>query len=254
MRFFWAGGAAGDVVAALAGYQNADGGFGRGLEVDISAPVSNPFAARLAMQVMRDLPAETCASMSAELQTWLVANQHEDGDWHFAPEVREAPLAPWFAGWEFPSLNPACCVAGMAHLTEISTPGMLERVFKLFREKASPEQAASGDFYRMLPYVEYVAIVGVPEQETYIGALAKGIRKANDVGSYADAQHFFDHAINAGSPLVEQLPAGLLSSWADVLIDEVLEDGGWPSPYDPAWRPWATASALVTLARLRKGV
>src|SRR5215211_6418367 len=41
-----------DVIAALATYQNPDGGFGQHLEIDIHAPDSQPFAVRLAMQVM----------------------------------------------------------------------------------------------------------------------------------------------------------------------------------------------------------
>ena len=56
----WRDGAADDVVAALSRYQNGDGGFGNGLEVDIAAPESNPFATRLAMQsllALTDRPA-----------------------------------------------------------------------------------------------------------------------------------------------------------------------------------------------------
>jgi hypothetical protein len=254
VRYHWRNGPAAEVISALATYQNDDGGFGKGLEVDIKAPVSNPFAARLAMQVMLMVPLDASSALSGPLKTWLVENQHDDGDWHFAPEVYESELAPWFAGWEFPALNPACCVAGLAHRLELTNPEMLDCVATLFTDKASTEEASGGEFYGMLPYVEYVESVDIPNREAYVDALAQGILKTDAEGAYADAQHFFDHAISAGPMLVERLPVDLLARWTDILLSEPSEDGGWPTPYDQAWRPWATASAMATLARLKHGL
>lgn len=253
-RHLWREGAAEDIIAALAAYQNTDGGFGNGLEVDIKSPVSNPFAARLAMQAMRLVDLDVSASMRARLLTWLADNQADDGDWHFAPEIYDAPLAPWFAGWEFPSLNPACCVVGNAIPLEIATDTMRSRVAALFADKASHEDARSGVFYQMLPYVEYVGVENVPNREAWLASLAEGIVRADEQGAYSDAGHFFDHALAAGPGLVRRLPGGLLTRWTDRLLSEAQDDGGWPSPYDPAWRPWATTTALITLSRLRDGM
>lgn len=140
------------------------------------------------------------------------------------------------------------------NLVGFATPQVLRRVAALFEEKASLEEAASGEFYGMLPYVEYLPGVDFPNRVAYVGAVEQGILKANAKGSYADAQHFFDHAINAGPALAARLPTELMSRWMDALLEEPSDDGGWPTPYDPAWRPWATASAMMTLARLKQGV
>lgn len=253
VRYHWANGSADDVIDTLADYQNEDGGFGRGLEVDISSPVSNPFAARLAMQVMATVPHTASERLQEPLQDWLIENQHEDGDWHFAPEVYQADLAPWFAGWEFPALNPACCVLGAANRLDLGTPDMLRRVATLFGRLASHEEARSDQFYAVLPYVEYVTNVDVPNQEVWVQSISEGIVATDAAGNYVDAQHFFDHAIGGRPILTERIPGDLLSRWADTLLAEPIDDGGWPTPYNPAWRPWATASALITLARLRDG-
>jgi hypothetical protein len=246
----WQGGPSEAVVHALDAYQNSDGGFGRGLEVDIKAPVSNPFATRLAMQVLLALPADAGAEMRRSLAAWLAANQHEDGDWHLAPEVLREEIAPWFAGWSFPSLNPACCLAGLANRLGIATPDMLARVDGLFRRLGSVEEARDGAFYNVLPYVEYVAGVSFPERDAYLAAIAGGIGSRE----YEDAGHFFDHALGGDPEVVARTSSERLAAEADRLMGEVGDDGGWPTPYDPAWRPWATTSALLTLARLRDGV
>jgi hypothetical protein len=250
VRSCWSDGASDAVATSLAAYQNEDGGFGKGLEVDIKAPISNPFAGRLAMQVMLTAPPSATEALRAPFARWLAAHQHEDGDWHFAPEVLQHEIAPWFAEWTFPSLNPACCIAGYAQRLGLATPEMLARVASLFERLGSTDEARTGQFYNVLPYVEYVAGIEFPERDDYVAAIAAGV----SMRSYDDAQHFFDHAINGGLDLVAQIPSELLSSQADRLMDEVANDGGWPTPYDPAWRPWATATAMTTLARLRDGV
>src|SRR5687768_10582142 len=47
--FHFAGGSRDALLAALGRYQNEDGGFGHGLEPDIAAPDSQPFATELAL-------------------------------------------------------------------------------------------------------------------------------------------------------------------------------------------------------------
>jgi len=253
IRYCWTNGPARDVTDALAAYQNDDGGFGRGLEVDIKSPASNPFAARIAMHTLLVVPNDTAPDLRDRLRIWLDRNQHKDGDWHFSPEIFKADLAPWFTAWEFPSLNPACCVAGLAKALGLATPRMLDRVESLFADKASPQEATSGNFYRMLPYVEYATSRDVQDHEVYVEAVAQGIIIGNEKDAYDDAKHFFDHALNAGEDVMALLPNDLLASWTNRLLQEPAMDGGWPTQYDPAWASWTTASALVTLARLRRG-
>lgn len=257
VRHLWHNAPTDAVVDALATYQNNDGGFSKGLEVDIKAPVSNPFAARLAMHVLLSLrqPAEPASGPVIEgLDRWLTTAQHEDGDWHFAPEVYQHDLAPWFAGWTFPSLNPACCLAGLAARLNLGTDELQARVRRLFDEKASLEEARTGEFYNLLPYVEYLASVDHPERDAYLDTLAANITATAERGAYADAGHFFEHAHGGGPDLLRRIPAPVIKSQAERLLAEPEDDGGWPSPYDPAWRPWATAANLALLATMRPSV
>ena len=246
----WSGGSAQAAMDALAAYQNPDGGFGNGLEVDIKSPASNPFAARLAMQVLLDLRDRPESDMVTNLQAWLVANQAEDGDWHFSAETKSGELAPWFAGWTFPSLNPACCIVGLANRLGISTPKMRNRVERLFSEKASLEEARTGEFYSLLPYVEYFGHGANEDRDGWLDAIAENISNTAKTNGYADAGHFWDHVLGGGPDIVSRISADVLSDFADALLAEQEEGGNWPSPYDPAWKPFVTARACSTLAHL----
>lgn len=252
----WSSGSPEVVIEHLAAFQNDDGGFGRGLEVDIGSPASNPFAARLAMSILLGLGVlpGNASDMTMALQQWLIANQADDGDWHFSRETRSGDLAPWFAGWTFPALNPACCLAGLANRLGIATPEMLERVARLFSDMASLDAARTGDFYNLLPYVEYTGGVEWEEREAYLDAIASNIAGSVSGGRYEDAGHFWEHVLGGGSDLVARLAVEMLSQQADRLLGEQGPDGGWPTPYNDAWRPLLTAQACCTLARLRDGI
>jgi len=249
LRHRWQGGSATDVLDGLEPYQQPDGGFA-GLEVDIKAPVSNPFAIRLAMQVMLSLREKPESPILERTAAWLQDNQNANGDWHFVPEIREHPLAPWFAGWSFPSLNPACSLAGLAHALDLATPGMLERVAALWEEHASLDDADSGDFYPMLPLVEYVAHINVDSLDVWLDSLAKGIGRGIAANSFGDAEHALEHIAGGGPDLVARLDPKDLTKVVDNVLADQQPDGGWPTPYDPAWRPWTTANMLVLLSRL----
>lgn len=249
IRYLWFDGSAEAVIAALAEYQNDDGGFGNRLEVDIHAPVSNPFAARLAMQVLAVMPSSAGRELRSALKQWLIDNQSEDGDWHFSEEVKAGFLQPWFAAWEFPALNPACCVAGYAKSLGLDTDQMMTRVAVLFADKASLTQVQEGGFYDLLPYVEYSRGVELPA--SYLDTIASSIARRAETNDMEDAEHFFTLTLNGSPEITARLPHELYLRYMSLLLTEPLNDGGWPTPYDEAWRPWTTANNLITLARLR---
>lgn len=236
-----------NVLAALAAYRNSDGGFGKALEPDIEAPVSQPFAVRMAMQILSSLGEGADGAMTDGLTGWLVRNQDEDGCWRLPPEVHDHALAPWFAGWTFPSLNPALCLSGLATRLGIGPALMHQRVRDLFDDLASLEEVAKGGFYELLPYVEYVPWVAHPRRDEYLEALASRITEIATAGGYDDAGHFFGHLGPANGPIAGMVSAELVSDWLDRLGEEQEQDGGWPSPYAHHWRSWATVSALEVL-------
>ncbi|MGB3328075.1 MAG: hypothetical protein WBA46_03920 [Thermomicrobiales bacterium] len=249
----WRDGAADDVVAALARYQNADGGFGNGLEVDIAATESNPFATRLAMQALlalRDRP-DAANAMLGGIDRYLTSAQDDGGDFRFSDAVKAGSLAPWFAGWTYPNLNPAACLAGLASRLGIGQPPMFARVDAMVESIGDPEELRTGGFYEILPYAEYAPLLAQNGHAELLETTVEGITAQLQAGAYEDASHALDHALGGGPVIAERIPEPLLSREATRLLGEQQDDGGWPSPYNPAWRPWTTATAFVHLATLR---
>jgi len=235
------------VIDALTAFQNDDGGFGRNLEVDIKAPDSQPFATRLAMYVLISVGASPEEPMVRRVEQWLERVQDEDGCWRFSPGVYDHELAPWFAEWTFPSLNPALGLTGAAKRLGIGSDRLFERVASLVDRLASAEEIEKGEFYSILPYVEYFPWVDHPRRAEFLDVLTDRIRRSAESGGYGDAGHFFEHVGSAGGEIARRLPRELLAAQLARLREEQQDDGGWPSPYDPAWRSMATAGAVATL-------
>jgi hypothetical protein len=236
-----------DVRAALASYQNGDGGFGQALEPDIAAPNSNPFAARIAMLLLLATKTAADAPISRRLAGWLDAAQGASGDWPFAQGVYQHPLAPWYAAWEFPSLNPALCLAGAATRLGIGSATMHQRVRDLADRLAKPEEIATASFYEILPLVEYFPWVDHPNREAFLVPLAAKIEADAGAGKYEDADHFFTHLGPASGDLAQRVSREVIDVQLDRLLAAQEVDGGWPSPYSPIWRSWTTATAVAVL-------
>lgn len=246
----WFEGEAHAVVEALAIYQNEDGGFGNGLERDIGAPQSNPFATWMALIYLRSIPLDASGAMRERVAAWLAENQAEDGDWHFSAATRSGRLAPWFAEWRFPSLNPACCLAAQSFSLGIATPQMLARVHELFTAQASIDAVRQGQFYDVMPYAEYSLTGSLPAE--YLDAVAETIVAWAREDRFDDAEHFFNLALRNAPELAARIPRSVIDDYVVRALEEQQDDGGWPSPYDAAWRPAATAAVLSGLARVNR--
>src|ERR1051326_2151310 len=142
------------MLATLARYQNADGGF-HGLEVDIKAPDSNPFATELALSICLKANTPREHPLLQKAVAYLEQTQEENGNWRFAPGVYEHELAPWFQGWEWPNLNPACTLSGLLKELGLGSATLHARVERLFAQLAQLNDLTGDGFYLVRPYASY---------------------------------------------------------------------------------------------------
>src|SRR3712207_6265951 len=86
-----------DVYGRLASFQNADGGFGHGLEPDHRVDASTPLATPVALQILRALKAPAGHPLVRGAMRYLLESyDHERQRWPIVPpETATAPHAPW---------------------------------------------------------------------------------------------------------------------------------------------------------------
>lgn len=118
-RYAFEDGSREDVLAALAVYQNEDGGFGHGLEADCLNPNSSPVQTWAATQILMEVGLEDAEHPIVRgILRYLEATPDFDGHlWAGLTGVRsndDFPHAPWwsYAPEEPPTYNPTTSLAG----------------------------------------------------------------------------------------------------------------------------------------------
>jgi len=237
-----------ELLKVLSAYQNEDGGFGHGLEVDISAPESNPFATELALLICIQVGVTPEHPLIRKTVDYLENTQEDDGDWSFSPAIYEHELAPWFQGWERPNLNPACTLCGLLKELGLGSEQLHQKVERMFQQLAVPDDLASDEYYSVRPYAYYyLPDWEHPQREFYLSGVLWWLIRVHVNGKIADSGHFFDYVRAPYTYTGVHLPEAILSERLDMLISEQADDGGWPTPYNPMWRGWFTIQNLLVL-------
>ena len=123
-RFHFENGPDIDVWRELGTFQNADGGFGRALEIDLRTPDSSAIATTHALQIARELKLtsdhELVRRAMDYLRTTCATGNHV---WPIIPATaNNAPHAPWWttknlaASWNHFRANPTAEIAGYLFL------------------------------------------------------------------------------------------------------------------------------------------
>ncbi|HLW03241.1 MAG TPA: hypothetical protein VKT82_31635 [Ktedonobacterales bacterium] len=235
------------LLTVLARYQNPDGGF-RGLEVDIKAPESNPFATELALLICLQANTPREHPLLQKTVVYLEQTQEENGNWRFVPGIYEYELAPWFQGWEWPNLNPTCTISGLLKELGLGSERLHARVKHLFTQLARVEDLTSDEFYSVRPYAYYFLPEWTyPQRELYISGVLWWLIRQHFGDKGLDGNHFFAYVRHPNTYTARNLPESILSKQLDRLQAEQEDDGGWPTPYDTNWRGWTTIQNLIIL-------
>lgn len=246
--FHFSGGSQAVLLEALAAYQNADGGFGHGLEIDIDAPASNPFASELALQYCLEAKISAADPLVQKLVAYFEETQAEDGCWRFSPAVYDHPMAPWFQGWTWPNLNPSCIIAGFLREYGLGSARLHRRVAALFQQWTNLGEFIEGEFYAVRAYAHYFLPAGdLPQRDFYLSGLLWWLVRRHISNEIADNGHWFEFVPSPHAYTGRNMPLEILADRLQRLLEEQRRDGGWPTPYTLAWRAPVTIQNLLVL-------
>lgn len=146
-----------EVLAALASYQNDDGGFGHGLESDLRTTASSAIATAMAGRILREVKAPADAPGIERAIAYLLNNYDTArAVWPIVTErVEDAPHAPW---WTYATtaesfdgfrLNPTAELLGMLYDYRSMVPtGVLDSLTAtvLERIRSAPDAMEMHDY------------------------------------------------------------------------------------------------------------
>ncbi len=254
------------VLAALAAYRNADGGFGWVLEPDLRSPTSQPVGAMHAFEVLEEVAPAT-SPLAGALCDWLEAVTLADGGLPFALAGADDPgSAPWWAAADpnASSLHITSAVCGYAlrvapHDPVVAGHRWLRRAtdycWRAIGELAEPRGA-----YELLFVLQLLdALVDTrPEAAAELERLAGFLPPSGELpveGGLADEKlRPLDFSPRPGRPLRELVAGDAIARDLERVAGEQRADGGWDvafAPGSPAaaleWRGYATVHAIALL-------
>jgi hypothetical protein len=261
-------GAPEDVLAAVDGYRNDDGGYGWGLEPDLRSPESQPGGALHAFEAFADAaPATTYRATG--LCDWLASVSRPDGGLPFAlPVTDPAGCAPFWAEADTitSSLHITSAVAAMAHRVARHDPAVaahpwLARVteYCLAAIETMSESPHALEVLFVLGFLDAIADQR-PEAVDLIDRVGKVIPASGSMhvegGQEDEAIHPLDFAPYPDRPVRRLFTDDVLTADLARLDGGQADDGGWTvdfTSYSPLaaleWRGYTTVHAVSILRR-----
>ncbi|WP_141999241.1 hypothetical protein [Amycolatopsis cihanbeyliensis] len=260
------GGGSAPVLAALAAYRNAGGGYGSGLEPDLRSASSQPVTALHAFEVFEEIGPDT-APEAALLCDWLGSITLPDGGLPFGlPIADPAGCAPFFVHTDpnASSLHMTSMLAGIAHRVGRHDQAVREHEwlatatgYSLRRIRELDGRWHALEFRFALQFLDAVHEV-VPEADGELCRLGGFIPVSGSMavegGVENEAMHPLDFTPEPGRPLRRFFPDDLVEAELDRLAAEQHGDGGWDVDWGAfsaasalEWRGWATVRAVRIL-------
>jgi len=246
-------GSADAALAALIGFQNADGGFGHGLEPDLASPASSAIATSIGLRILTRLETPARRPTVVAAIDWLGgALDREAGVWPIVgQDVELGPHAPWWswsddlaANWNGFRFNPTAEI--LAHLyrfRELTPPDLLTCAEAGLR-RALAEMALIENAYDLKCAIRLAEGDGLPPDlaRPLEGLVRRSIAAHDPSDEHASP---FDAAPTPASPFAD-LVDGRIEAALTALIAAQADDGGWSPFWDWTFvdaKAWAKAKA-----------
>ncbi len=247
-RFAWhfEGGSKDAYLDALAGYQNADGGFGSGLEKDILAPDSTGIAAEMALGYLDEMGVND-GPVFEHVHEWIVRNVTESDKLpHLVEAIKRYPHGPWWLGEDKTRL---LGVSGYLGKLGKAHPAVSEAAATVFEKNCLPLP----DKFTLYEYPAFLFLEHDPAAERFPDCRAERIPKLLAMLEGDNTHYPLYFCYNRWES--GEIEPAVWKSEAAKAVTTLQEDGGIElTKYKQidsyaAWRPIWTLDLLVILKR-----
>lgn len=238
------------VVDALRGYQNADGGFGHGLEPDKQCPDSLGLDVEIAYDVLLAAGARD-DDMVRRSADWLQSVATPDGAVALcSPAVEGYPRAEHITEWTYqPDLNPTAGLVGRLHKLGVEHPWRDQAAAwcSAALARGLPEDAHA--MHESLIYLEHTDDVDFDRIRDWLPKLSHYRADAADPSYGVTPLDFAPTPDSFWRPLFDDAQ---LEAHLDRLIADQQPDGGWALTWEPPGTgPTLAYRGILTIAALR---
>jgi hypothetical protein len=270
-EFHFETGPADAVLAALAPYQNDDGGFGNSLEPDIRTSVSSAIATTVGFQILREIQAPVDHMLVQKGIEYFVAAYDESRQvWPIIPPgVAEAPHAPW---WNYENsaetfgqflVNPRAEIVGYLHEFSDGVPTQLLQQLTTAVLAHLDSSSDEMEMHDILCFARLAETEALPNREEVGEKLAQAAaprvaRNAEQLTGYVLKPLWL--VSSPESPLATEFKDEVEMN-LDFEIEQQGEDGSWspnfswgdqyPETWQKAKKEWQSRFTVETLKTLR---
>jgi hypothetical protein len=246
------------VTGVLRGYQNADGGFGHGLEPDKRCPASLPIDVEIAFQALATAGAADAVLIGPACD-YLAGVTTADGAVPMAfPVIEDYPRAAHWTDWTYaPGINPTAGLAGLLHQLGFEHPwreAATGYCWRVIESGELPEEVhALGEIMSFLAHV--------PDRDRAERAAPAVLERMTESPMFQPMPKPGEYGLTplhvagtADSPWRGLFDPAQIDAHLDQLVTGQQEDGGWPVTWEPPsaaslleWRGIVTVQAVRTL-------
>ena len=263
---------------ALAAFQNADGGFGHGMEPDLRLPDSSALATTVGLQVLREFGASPDHPLVQGAMRYLVATYDAATEaWPIIPPTaNEAPHAPWWLydevvaeRWGGFLANPRAEIVGYLHDYAEHAPSAPRDHLTDAQLGHLSAHAESLEMHEILCYVRLAESKSLPieTKRRLTSMLAPVVDRSvvRDPESWGLYGLMPIEVVQGSESLFAGLLADVVSPNLDYEIAQHAEDGIWlprwdwaglyPEDWEQAkqdWSGWLTMRMLTILKRFER--
>lgn len=272
--YHFAGGSPEPVLAALASFQNPDGGFGRALEPDFRLPDSSAIATTVGLQILRAVQVPTDHPLVRRAMRYLLDTYDAENQvWPIIPaNADSAPHAPWWgysenlAGqWGGFLANPRAEIVGYLHEHAALVPADLKDALTAAVADHLDQTREEPIMFDLLCYVRLTETRSLPKD--LLDRLIPRVAEIFDRLVVRDPEQWREYGLkpievvkSPQSPFIRGLEREVEQN-LDFEIERQEEDGSWapawtwseshPETWPTAERDWKGVLTLHTLKILR---
>lgn len=218
-----------NIINELKKYQNSDGGWANGLEIEYQGPISSPFTTATALGYIKRFNLGDTELLSKTL-TYLRNTQKEDGSWDDSKEILDYNCPPFMGPNIYPEYKTGMILKWLIRL-EVLEEEMMDKAKNYLINKFN-DISKKDDFWSAVAYSSAFSLM--PEIKEYKSimewCMSILMPKDGEIGWQQVCGMIEDDM---------PIPDKNMSIVTKMIEKEQQEDGGWPHQFGTYNRVWS---------------